>query len=93
MGATLSLGWFTPQWFYFGHLGDSRVLSPREGPLAQITHDHSHVGWLRRQGRINEREARARIRGATPCSRRSAPATNSSIRTSARSRTGRAIVS
>ena len=63
MGATLSLGWFTPQWFYFGHLGDSRIYYlPRDGPLAQITHDHSHVGWLRRQGRINEREARTHPR-------------------------------
>ena len=26
--------------------------------MAQITHDHTHVGWLRRQGKLNEREAR-----------------------------------
>ncbi|MEA3186497.1 MAG: family protein phosphatase, partial [Chthoniobacter sp.] len=25
MGATLSLCWFTPQWMYFAHIGDSRV--------------------------------------------------------------------
>jgi len=63
MGATLSLGWFTPQWLYFGHLGDSRIYYlPGDGPLTQITHDHSHVGWLRRQGRINEREARTHPR-------------------------------
>ena len=24
MGATLSLAWFTPEWMYFAHLGDSR---------------------------------------------------------------------
>ena len=24
----------------------------------QVTHDHSHVGWLRRKGELNEREAR-----------------------------------
>jgi protein phosphatase len=60
MGATLSLCWFTPEWMYFGHIGDSRVYYlPREGGLSQLTHDHSHVGWLRRQGRINEREARS----------------------------------
>ena len=59
MGATLSLCWFTPQWMYFGHLGDSRIYYlPHDGPLTQVTHDHSHVGWLRRQGRLNEREAR-----------------------------------
>lgn len=59
MGATLSLCWFTPEWMYFGHIGDSRIYYlPRDGGLVQLTHDHSHVGWLRRQGRINEREAR-----------------------------------
>src|SRR5688500_7935019 len=25
MGATLSLAWFTPEWIYFGHIGDSRI--------------------------------------------------------------------
>jgi len=63
MGATLSLGWVTPQWLYFAHLGDSRIYYlPREGKLTQVTHDHSHVGWLRRKGQINEREARAHPR-------------------------------
>jgi serine/threonine protein phosphatase PrpC len=60
MGATLSLCWFTPQWMYFGHLGDSRIYYlPKDGGMTQITHDHSHVGWLRRQGKLNEREARS----------------------------------
>lgn len=59
MGATLSLCWFSPGWMYFGHIGDSRVYYlPKRGGLTQITHDHSHVGWLRRNGKINEREAR-----------------------------------
>jgi len=60
MGATLSLCWFTPGWMYFGHIGDSRIyyLPANGGPLTQITHDHTHVGWLRRNQRINEREAR-----------------------------------
>lgn len=59
MGATLSLGWFTPQWMYFAHIGDSRIYYlPRDGGITQVTHDHTHVGWLRRQGQINEREAR-----------------------------------
>jgi protein phosphatase len=63
MGATLSLCWFTPQWMYFGHLGDSRVYYlPHDGPMVQVTHDHSHVGWLRRKGQINEREARTHPR-------------------------------
>lgn len=63
MGATLSLAWFTPEWLYFGHVGDSRIYYlPRAGGLIQLTHDHSHVGWLRRQGKINEREARTHPR-------------------------------
>jgi serine/threonine protein phosphatase PrpC len=63
MGATLSLAWFTPEWMYFAHIGDSRIYYlPREGGLTQLTHDHSHVGWLRRQGQLNEREARGHPR-------------------------------
>jgi PPM family protein phosphatase len=59
MGATLSLAWFTPDRMYFGHLGDSRIYYlPQEGGMTQLTHDHSHVGWLRRKGQLNEREAR-----------------------------------
>jgi protein phosphatase len=60
MGATLSLCWFRPGWMYFAHIGDSRIYHlSREGRFSQLTHDHSHVGWLRRTGRLNEREARS----------------------------------
>jgi protein phosphatase len=63
MGATLSLCWFSPEWMYFGHIGDSRIYYlPKEGGITQITHDHSHVGFLRRSGQINEREARTHPR-------------------------------
>lgn len=63
MGATLSLGWFAPGWMYFGHLGDSRIYYlPKDGPMTQVSHDHSHVGWLRRTGKINEREQRTHPR-------------------------------
>lgn len=59
MGTTLSLGWLTPGWLYFAHVGDSRIYYlPRTGGLTQLTHDHTHVGWQRRTGRINEREQR-----------------------------------
>lgn len=59
MGATLSLGWVTPGWLYFAHVGDSRIYYlPGTGGLTQLTHDHTHVGWQRRTGKINEREAR-----------------------------------
>ena len=63
MGATLSLCWLRPEWMYFVHIGDSRIYYlPHDGSLTQITHDHSHVGWLRRQSQINEREARTHPR-------------------------------
>jgi serine/threonine protein phosphatase PrpC len=60
MGATLTLAWLTPRQLYFAHVGDSRLYHlPAAGGCTQLTHDHTHVGWLRRQGKINEREARA----------------------------------
>lgn len=63
MGATLSLGWLTPGRMHFAHVGDSRIYwLPKNGKLKQLTEDDSHVGWLRRQGRINEREARCHPR-------------------------------
>ncbi|MCW5559414.1 MAG: serine/threonine-protein phosphatase [Verrucomicrobiae bacterium] len=64
MEATLSLCWFTPEWMYFGHVGDSRIyyLPARGGGLRQLSEDDTHVGWLRRNGKINEREARAHPR-------------------------------
>ncbi len=59
MGATLSLGWFRPGWMFFGHIGDSRIYYlPREGGMTQITHDHTYVGWMKRQGNMNERQVR-----------------------------------
>lgn len=63
MGATLSLGWFTPGWLHFAHIGDSRIYwLPKAGPLKQLTHDHSYVGHLRRKGELNERQARTHPR-------------------------------
>jgi len=60
MQATLSLAWFTPGWMYFGHIGYSRIyhLPKKKKEIRQLTHDDTHVGWLRREGKINEREAR-----------------------------------
>ncbi len=63
MGATLSLAVFSPGWMHFAHLGDSRIYYlPKGGQLRQVTEDHSYVGWLRRQGKLNEREARSHPR-------------------------------
>jgi protein phosphatase len=60
MEATLSLGWFTPGWMYFAHIGDSRIYYlPASGKeMKQLSEDDTYVGWLLRTGRINEREAR-----------------------------------
>lgn len=61
METTLSLCWFTPGWMYFGHIGDSRIyyLPAREGGIRQLSHDDTYVGWLFRNGKLNEREARS----------------------------------
>ncbi len=63
MGATLSLAWFTPGSLFFAHIGDSRIYYlPKNGQIRQLTNDHTHVGWLRRQGKLNERQQRAHPR-------------------------------
>ena len=64
MEATLSLAWFTPDWMYFGHIGDSRLylLPGKGGTLRQLSHDDTHVGWLFRSGKLTEREARSHPR-------------------------------
>jgi serine/threonine protein phosphatase PrpC len=60
MGATLSLIWLSPTSACFCHVGDSRLyLLKADGYLTQISHDHTHVGWLYREGRLTEREVRA----------------------------------
>jgi PPM family protein phosphatase len=64
METTLSLCWFTPGRMYFGHVGDSRIyyLPAQAGAIRQLSHDDTHVGWLLRNGKINEREARGHPR-------------------------------
>lgn len=60
MGATLSLCWFTPRAMHYAHIGDSRIYHLPEGmsEFTRLTADDSHVGWLYRTGKINERQAR-----------------------------------
>jgi protein phosphatase len=63
MGATLSLCWFTPDWLFFAHIGDSRIYHvAAAGGMRQLSHDDTHVGWMFRNGQINEREARSHPR-------------------------------
>ena len=63
MEATLSLCWFTPGWMYFGHVGDSRIYYlPAAGGIKQLSQDDTYVGWLFRNGKLNEREARTHPR-------------------------------
>jgi len=64
MEATLSLCWFAPGRMYFGHIGDSRIyyLPAKSEQVKQLSHDDTHVGWLFRNGKINEREARTHPR-------------------------------
>jgi PPM family protein phosphatase len=65
MGATLSLCWFTPGRVMFAHVGDSRVYFLPGAPgstITQVTQDDTHVGWLQRQGKMNEREAKTHPR-------------------------------
>jgi len=60
MQTTMSLCWFTPGRMYFGHVGDSRIyhLPGGKTEIRQLTEDDTHVGWLFRNGHLNEREAR-----------------------------------
>ena len=64
MQTTMSLGWFTPGWMYFGHVGDSRIyhLPAKSKEIRQVTQDDSYVGWLFRHGQINAHEARTHPR-------------------------------
>ena len=64
MQTTMSLCWFTPGWMYFGHIGDSRIyhLPARATGIKQLSEDHTHVGWLFRNGKISEYEARTHPR-------------------------------
>lgn len=63
METTLSLCWFSPGVMHFAHVGDSRIYHlPASGGIRQLTEDDTYVGWLFRQGKINEREARTHPR-------------------------------
>jgi serine/threonine protein phosphatase PrpC len=66
MGSTLTLVWIHRSIAMFAHIGDTRLYRIRRSQednssgyqLTQISEDHTFVGWLRRTGQINERQAR-----------------------------------
>jgi protein phosphatase len=64
MQTTMSLCWFTPGWMYFGHVGDTRIylLPAGKHGLKQLTEDDTYVGWLLRNGKISDYEARTHPR-------------------------------
>ncbi len=58
MGATLSLCHLRDGRLDYCHVGDSRIYQVRNGAIQQLTQDHTHVGWLHKQGKLNERQVR-----------------------------------
>ncbi|AMV33321.1 Serine/threonine phosphatase stp [Pirellula sp. SH-Sr6A] len=67
MGATLTMVWVHKSVVMFAHVGDTRLYRLRKNAegdmkMEQASEDHTHVGWLRRSGKINEREARTHPR-------------------------------
>ena len=59
MGATLSLCWVHADGITIGHIGDSRIYHiPLNEPIRQLSVDHSRVGKLQREGKLNERQAK-----------------------------------
>jgi PPM family protein phosphatase len=67
MGSTLTLVWIHRSVAMYAHIGDTRLyriarpIPPDPSSqleLSQISEDHTFVGWLRRNGQINERQAR-----------------------------------
>jgi serine/threonine protein phosphatase PrpC len=61
MGATLVAACFDERRFIAIHLGDSRLYRLRDKNLEQLTHDHSLVQELVRQGMMTHEEARASL--------------------------------
>ena len=59
MGATLSLCHLRDGRLDYCHVGDSRIYQIRDGEISQLTQDHTHVGWLYKEG--NSTSARSEI--------------------------------
>lgn len=57
MGSTLTMAYRYGSHLYIGHVGDSRCYVLRGGQLHQMTHDHTVVGELLRQGLLSAQDA------------------------------------
>jgi protein phosphatase len=57
MGTTLTAAYVGPSEIAFAHVGDSRAYRFHGGHLDRLTHDHSLVEELIRQGQLTEEEA------------------------------------
>lgn len=57
MGTTLEVCLIYQNKVYIGHVGDSRVYRIRKELIKKLTHDHSYVEKLVRDGTITEEEA------------------------------------
>ncbi|AIS52586.1 serine/threonine phosphatase Stp [Thermoanaerobacter kivui] len=58
MGTTLTLLLIEGDYFFIGHIGDSRAYLIRNNTIKQITEDHSFVEELVKMGKITHEEAR-----------------------------------
>ena len=57
MGTTLTVAYVGPEEITLAHVGDSRAYRLHDGTLERLTHDHSLVEELIRQGRLTAEEA------------------------------------
>lgn len=57
MGTTLTCCLMLDNWYYIGHVGDSRAYIVDDGGIKKITQDHSFVQQLIDNGSITENEA------------------------------------
>ena len=57
MGTTCTVAYVAEEEVVLAHVGDSRAYLLRDGELTRLTHDHSLVDELIRNGKITEEEA------------------------------------
>ena len=62
MGTTLSVLWYSGNYAYIAHVGDSRIYRMRAGRLEQITQDHSLVEEMIRARLITREQAKTHPR-------------------------------